>query len=1065
MGLSSSPAGTTQDSIPGLQSGERWKYAGAEVFDTLSDLNAVIVKERANIDAGTPIWRSGMRFVVVTEPGQYRVWTKGSSGSLSNASTIVVAPTTADLALKQDKTTFWQTPISASTYTLQATDTDLVFSANCTVTYPSTLPASFRCSIKAETGAVVTAVAGAGATQELQGVATLTGPGIGAFVSSPTAGTYTFIGDSAVAGSVSTVSVVTANGVSGSVASPTTTPAITIDLADITPTSVNGVTLSGSSTPTLAVTGTTTVSGANTGDQTTITGNAGTATTLQTSRNIDGQAFNGSANITVIAPATHAAASKTTPVDADESPLTDSAASFALKKVTWANVKATLKAYFDTLYGSGTGTVTSVDATVPSLLSISGAPITTTGTLAIGYSGTALPVANGGTGLTGGTSGGVPAYTASGVLASSAALTSNGLVLGGGAGAVPKVAAGLTTDGTSALTLGVAGTSVGSVALKNATSGTITIQPTTGALGSVTLTAPATTGTLALTSQITGTNSGTNTGDQTITLTGDVTGSGTSTFAATIAANAVTLAKMAQVATARFLGRTTASTGDVESLTGTQATAMLDAVVGDAGSGGTKGLVPAPGAGDAAGGKFLKADGTFAVPPGTGAVAGSNTQIQFNDGGAFGGDVDFTWDKTTNTITLGAAAGTATIKGIAGGSGVTGANLAITAGAGTGAAAGASVTILGGASGATSGSGGAVAVQGGAAGSSAAQGGAINLNGGTAGATGQGGSASLAAAAGGSTSGAGGVVNVTGGSATSGVGGAVNITGGNGAGGLNAAGDVILTGGSASGSPTAAGGVTLIGAASSTSQGGGISLTAGAYSGASNISGGGIGMSAGASNGGTGGGITLTAGASTLSNGGPISISAGGGSGAAGGTVTISGGNGTAATRAGGAGTLKGGTGNTSGAGGAMTLQGGGGGSTGAGGAVTVQGGTAGATSGAGGAVTIQGGTTTTSGAGGSVTVKASAGVGTNQNGANVVIQPGVATGSGNPGNIQLDGGNGAALATTAIAGFVTLPSCAGTPTGTPVNVPTGSVPMVIDTSGTKIWFFLGGSWKGVVVA
>lgn len=58
-------------------------------------------------------------------------------------------------------------------------------------------------------------------------------------------------------------------------------------------------------------------------------------------------------------------------------------------------------------------------------------------------------------------------------------------------------AAGFTFDGTSALTLGVAGTSVGSVAFKNATSGTITVQPVTGALGTVTLSLPATTSTLA----------------------------------------------------------------------------------------------------------------------------------------------------------------------------------------------------------------------------------------------------------------------------------------------------------------------------------------------------------------------------------------------------------------------------------------------------------------------------------------------------------------------------------------------------------------------------------------
>jgi len=48
----------------------------------------------------------------------------------------------------------------------------------------------------------------------------------------------------------------------------------------------------------------------------------------------------------------------------------------------------------------GTGTITSVDATVPAFLSVSGVPITTSGTIAIAYSGTALPVANGGTGVT-----------------------------------------------------------------------------------------------------------------------------------------------------------------------------------------------------------------------------------------------------------------------------------------------------------------------------------------------------------------------------------------------------------------------------------------------------------------------------------------------------------------------------------------------------------------------------------------------------------------------------------------------------------------------------------------
>jgi len=134
---------------------------------------------------------------------------------------------------------------------------------------------------------------------------------------------------------------------------------------------------------------------------------------------------------------------------------------------------------------AGSGTVSSVGLSMPAVFTVTNSPITSTGTLAV--------TANG-------TSGGVPYFNATTTMASSAALTSNALVLGGGAGAAPKTAAGFTTDGTSALTLGVAGASVGSVAFKNATSGTITLAPTTGALGTVTLTAPARTATLATTS-------------------------------------------------------------------------------------------------------------------------------------------------------------------------------------------------------------------------------------------------------------------------------------------------------------------------------------------------------------------------------------------------------------------------------------------------------------------------------------------------------------------------------------------------------------------------------------
>lgn len=61
--------------------------------------------------------------------------------------------------------------------------------------------------------------------------------------------------------------------------------------------------------------------------------------------------------------------------------------------------------------GGGGGTVTSVAMTVPAFLSVSGSPITTSGTLVLSLSGTALPIANGGTANT-------AAYTAGGIMIS-----------------------------------------------------------------------------------------------------------------------------------------------------------------------------------------------------------------------------------------------------------------------------------------------------------------------------------------------------------------------------------------------------------------------------------------------------------------------------------------------------------------------------------------------------------------------------------------------------------------------------------------------------------------------
>ena len=115
----------------------------------------------------------------------------------------------------------------------------------------------------------------------------------------------------------------------------------------------------------------------------------GSAATLTTGRTIaitgdlayTSPSFNGSANVT--------AAGTLATVNAN-------AGAFTNASIT-VNAKGLITAASS---GAAAGTVTSVAATVPSFLSVTGSPITTTGTLAIAYSGTALPVLNGGTGVT-----------------------------------------------------------------------------------------------------------------------------------------------------------------------------------------------------------------------------------------------------------------------------------------------------------------------------------------------------------------------------------------------------------------------------------------------------------------------------------------------------------------------------------------------------------------------------------------------------------------------------------------------------------------------------------------
>jgi hypothetical protein len=96
----------------------------------------------------------------------------------------------------------------------------------------------------------------------------------------------------------------------------------------------------------------------------------------------------------------------------------------------------------------------------------------------------------------------------------------------------------------------------------------------------------------------------------------------------------------AKVPTSRTITTTAPLTGGGD--LSANRTLAISAFTGDAGSGGAAGAVPAPPAGSAALGKFLKADGTFAVPAG---------------GSTFGGDVatvDATHQKVVglNTVPL-----------------------------------------------------------------------------------------------------------------------------------------------------------------------------------------------------------------------------------------------------------------------------------------------------------------------------------------------------------------------------------------------------------------------------